>query len=123
MINNPAALRSLIVYAIILPLAIVLGFMLTDLANNPTDKTTAITLVVVAFLLVLPLFLRFYHTWLIVIWNMSVTFIFMPGLLPAWIPLSCIGFMVAVGHYILNRERQFLSVPSISASWASRRKR
>jgi hypothetical protein len=112
MINNPAAIRSLIVYAVVLPLAIVLGFMLTD----PLDKTTDITLVVVAFLLILPLFLRWYHTWMIVIWNMTVTFIYMPGMLPAWMPFACIGLVVAVGHYILNRERQFLSAPSVSAS-------
>ena len=112
MINNPTAIRSLIVYAIVLPLAIILGFLLTD----PLDKTTDITLVVVAFLLVLPLFLRWYHSWLIVVWNMGVTFIFMPGLLPAWMPVACIGFAVAIGHYILNRERHFLSAPSVSIS-------
>ncbi len=112
MTNNPAVVRSLIVYAICLPLAIILGYLLTD----PLDRTTDITLIILAFLLVLPLLLRWYHTWLIVIWNMSITFIFMPGLLPGWMPMACIGFAVAIGHYILNRERHFLSAPSVSIS-------
>ena len=112
MTSNPAVVRSLIVYAICLPLAIILGYLLTD----PLDKTTDITLIILAFFLVLPLLLRWYHTWLIVIWNTSISFIFMPGLLPGWMPMACIGFAVAIGHYILNRERHFLSAQSVSIS-------
>jgi hypothetical protein len=112
MTNNPAALRSLVVYAVILPLAIILGYLLT----SPLDKPTVIALVIFATLLLLPLLLRWYHTWMIVFWNMSITFIYMPGLLPAWMPLACIGFVIAIGHYILNRERHFLSASSVSIS-------
>ncbi len=77
MTNNIALIRSLLVYAICIPLAIVLGYMITD----PLDRTTDYgRLAIVLFLLVLPkLLLRWYHAWLIVIWNMSITFIYMPG--------------------------------------------
>lgn len=102
----------MIVYAICLPLAIVLGYMITD----PLDRTTDYTYGIVLFLLVLPLLLRWYHAWLITIWNMSITFILIPGLLPGWMPVSVIAFGVALGHYILNRQRNFLHAPSLTWS-------
>jgi len=102
----------MIVYAICLPLAIILGFLVSD----PLDRNNDITVAFVLFLLVLPLLLRWYHAWLITVWNMSITFIFLPGLLPGWMPVACIAFAVALGHYALNRERKFLQTTSISWS-------
>lgn len=112
MTTNTALVRSMIVYAICLPLAIILGYLL----SNPLDRTTVITLLIVMFLLLLPLLLRWYHAWLIAIWNMGITFIYLPGLFPGWMLMACVGFAVAVGHYILNRERKFLNAPSVSWS-------
>jgi hypothetical protein len=112
MTNNTALARSMLIYAICLPLAIFLGYLITD----PLDRTNDITLTVVLFLLVLPLLLRWYHAWLIVIWNMTVTFMYLPGVLPGWMPIAGVGFAVAVGHYILNRDRKFLHAPSVSWS-------
>ena len=112
MITNTALVRSMIVYAICLPLALILGYLIA----NPLDRTTDITLLIVMFLLLLPLLLRWYHAWLITIWNMSITFLYLPGVLPGWMPMACLGFAVAVGHYILNRERKFLVAPSVSWS-------
>src|ERR1044071_6760949 len=110
MTNNTALARSMLIYAICLPLAIFLGYLITD----PLDRTNDITLTVVLFLLVLPLLLRWYHAWLIVIWNMTVTFMYLPGVLPGWMPVACIAFAIALGHYILNRERKFLPSRSVS---------
>jgi len=112
MITNTALVRSMVVYAICLPLALILGYLIA----NPLDRTTDITLLIVMFLLLLPLLLRWYHAWLITIWNMSITFLYLPGLLPGWMPMACLGFAVAVGHYILNRERKFLVAPSVTWS-------
>lgn len=112
MTNNTALARSMLIYAICLPLAIFLGYLITD----PLDRTNDLTITVVLFLLILPLLLRWYHAWLIVIWNMSITFMYLPGMLPGWMPVACIGFVVAIGHYVLNRERKFLHAPSVSWS-------
>jgi hypothetical protein len=112
MINDASAIRSLIIYAICLPLAIILGFLLTD----PLDRTTGVVLAVVLLLLMLPLLFRWYHVFTIGIWNMSVCLAFLPGLLPGWMPVVCIGFAIAVGHYILNRERKFLEASSVAYS-------
>jgi O-antigen ligase/polysaccharide polymerase Wzy-like membrane protein len=112
MINNTALARSMLIYAICLPLAIFLGYLITD----PLDRTNDITLTVVLFLLVLPLLLRWYHAWVIAIWNMAIVFAYLPGMLPGWMPVAGVGFVVAVGHYALNRERKFLHAPSVSWS-------
>lgn len=112
MTNNPTLVRSLMVYAICLPVAIFLGFLLSD----PLDKHNAIWFGSAILLLILPLLLRWYHAWLIAIWNMTITFIYMPGMLPGWMPMACIAFAVAVGHYVMNRERNFLSSGTVSWS-------
>lgn len=112
MLNDASAARSLIIYAICLPLAIFLGFLLTD----PLDKSNDITFALLFFLLLLPLLFRWYHAWLITIWNMAITFILIPGYLPGWMPMACIAFAIAVGHYVLNRQRKFLEAPSVTWS-------
>jgi hypothetical protein len=112
MTNNPAIVRSLLVYMICLPVAILLGVLLGD----PLDKHNVVMFGVGALLLLLPLLLRWYHAWLIAIWNMTVTFIYFPGLLPGWMPMACLAFVIAVGHYVLNRERKFLPSESVSLS-------
>jgi hypothetical protein len=115
MTNNIALARSMLIYAICIPLAIFLGYLITD----PLDRTTDYTIAMVFFLLVLPLLLRWYHIWLIVVWNMAISFIFIPGLLPGWMLVGVIAFGVAVGHYVMNRERKFLEARSVSWSLVS----
>lgn len=102
----------MIIYAICLPLAIFLGYMITD----PLDRTTDVVIGIVLFLLMLPLLLRWYHAWLIALWNSAVLFYFLPGQLQAWTIMAGLAFTVAVGHYILNRERRFLPAPSVTTS-------
>lgn len=112
MTNNPAIARSLLVYLICLPVAIFLGYLLSD----PLDKHNMAMFGVGILLLLLPLLLRWYHAWLIAIWNMTVTFIYFPGLLPGWMPMACLAFVIAIGHYIMNRERKFLRSDSVTWS-------
>lgn len=112
MSNNVAVIRSLIIYTICLPLAVFLGYIITD----PFNKSTDITVAIILFLMVLPLLLRYYHAWLIAVWNMAIIIYFLPGQLPGWAPMAFLAFMVAVGHYILNRERRFLEAPSVAWS-------
>src|SRR6201999_1227555 len=98
MSNDAAAIRSLIIYAVCIPLAIFLGYLISD----PLDKTTDIVFGLVFFLLMLPLMFRWYHAWLITLWNAYISLMFLPGVLPGWMPMACIALTIAVGHYILN---------------------
>ena len=112
MSNDVATVRALIIYAICVPLAIFLGYLLSD----PLDQTTDAVFGVVLFLLILPLIFRWYQAWLIAVWNMAITLMFLPGTLPGWMPMACIAFGIAIGHYILNRERKFLEASSVTWS-------
>ena len=62
--------------------------MLGVLVSDPLDKHNVMMFGVGALLLLLPLLLRWYHAWLIVVWNMTVTFIYFPGMLPGWMPMA-----------------------------------
>ena len=61
--------RSLLIYSICLPLAVILGYMLA----NPLDPTTFGVVGLVLFLLLTPALLRWHHTWLIATWNAGRT--------------------------------------------------
>lgn len=116
-IDPVAGKRSMLIYAICLPVAFILGLLLVNIGNDPSGSQLSEAVVGLALLLMmLPLLLRWYHPWLIAIWNSSLMFTFLPGKLQGWTVLAIIGFGIAIGHYILNRQRKFLSAPSVSYS-------
>jgi hypothetical protein len=113
--DSASARSSLVMYGICLPVAVFLGFLLVNIANDPYGSMVSKVLVGVLFMLMLlPLFMRYYHPWLIAVWSMAMVFTFLPGNPAGWTVMALIGFVLAVGHYILNRERKFISVPSIT---------
>ena len=88
MSNASALFRSLIVYGLCLPLAVVLGYLLAD----PLDLTTVTVVGIVLFILMIPFFLRWHHAWLIAAWNMSAVLPFLPGHPSACMTLVAISF-------------------------------
>ncbi len=115
--DRVAVMRSMMVYAVCLPLAIFLGYLLVKIANDPYGSMVSTGMVALLLLLmVLPLFLRWYHPWLITVWNSSLLFVFLPGQLQGWTILAILGFGIAIGHKILHRESRFLSAPSVTRS-------
>jgi hypothetical protein len=113
--DSASARSSLVMYGICLPVAIFLGFLLVNIVNDPYGSMVSKGMVgVLLMLMLLPLFMRYYHPWLIAVWNMAMVIMFLPGDLMGWTLMSLIGFTLAVGHYILNRQRKFISVPSIT---------
>src|ERR1017187_1915224 len=119
MTNTASALfRSLIIYAICLPLAILLGYLLApDVANfYEWFAVAGKTVLMLLFLLTLPLLLRWHHAWLIASWNMSVVLFFLPGGPSLWLLMSIMSLMIAVGQYILNRKITFLKAPPVTRS-------
>src|SRR5215510_6832107 len=93
-------LRSLIIYAVCVPLALILGYLI----STPYDFTSFTVVGLVLFFLVLPLLLRWHHVWLIVSWNMSVVLFFLPGRPLVWLPLAWISLMISIVAYTLNRK-------------------
>ncbi|HOF71160.1 MAG TPA: hypothetical protein PLV05_10005 [Verrucomicrobiota bacterium] len=110
MSNASALFRSLIVYGLCLPLAVALGYLLA----NPLDLTTVVVVGSLCFILMIPIFLRWHHVWLIAAWNMSAVVFFLPGRPPLWMALAAISFSIGVLQYTINRNMRFLHVPSVT---------
>jgi hypothetical protein len=118
MTRNPVTLfRSLLVYALCLPLAIFLGYYVgSNSAPSFVETKTLAMLGSALFVLLIPLLLRWHHAWLIATWNMSVTLFFLKGRPSLWMVMVFLSFTIASSRYILNREQRFLNVPSVTRS-------
>jgi O-antigen ligase len=103
MTNVSSLFRSLLIYSVCVPLAVVLGY----LAAQPIDYTTIGILVPVLLLLLVPVLLRWHHTWLIVTWNSTLALFFLH--VSAWAALVWISLLISVLQYTLNRKLKFLS--------------
>jgi hypothetical protein len=116
MVSNVSSLfRSLFIYSVCLPLAVLLGYLMA----NPYDIATFGVVGAVLFLLVFPLLLKWHHTWLIVCWNMTAVLFFLPGRPQIWLAVAWCSFLIAVGQYILNRNLKFLPTGGVGWSLAA----
>ncbi len=110
MTNAPALFRSLLVYGICLPLAVVLGYMVA----TPLDFTSLGMEVIVLAVLAIPLLLRWHHIWLIAAWNSTAMLFLIPGKPQLWMLLAAISLVISILQYTVNRNMRFLSAPSVA---------
>jgi hypothetical protein len=108
--NNSTALRTLAIYAICVPVALLLGYMIA----GPLTWVSLSTVVVVFAVLLLPLLLRFHHVLLVFGWNAVITAFFLPGSPKIWLPLALISLAVSVARRTMDRTYRFISVPEIT---------
>lgn len=111
MSNASALFRSLVVYGLCLPLAVILGYLL---ATPDEGLTTLIVVGIILFILMIPFFLRWHHAWLIAAWNMSAVLFFLPGRPNIWVGMAAISFSIGILQYAINRKMTFLHVPSVT---------
>jgi O-Antigen ligase len=104
--------RSLIVYAICVPLAIMVGYLLT----NPLDYSTAAIYVVLVLLLVLPLLLRWHYPLLLFSLNTSMFVAFIKGDPDFWMVMVMVSLGISVLERALNSQKQFIYVPQMTWS-------
>lgn len=110
--NSFALTRTLIIYGIILPLAAILGYMLT----TPEQSNSLAVVGLVAFALMIPLLIRWHHVILIFSWNAVVNFSFMPGSPHFWMLMAGLSLGFAMVNRILDRQgtAQFCHVPAVT---------
>jgi hypothetical protein len=109
-VNAVGLPRSLVVYTIVLPLALLVGFLL---ATPEAFKSIALVgLLIVA--LCIPVFLRWHQTLLILAWNANITLSFLPGKPNLWMIFAGIGLGIIVLNCILDKRSQFQHVPSVT---------
>ena len=110
MTHPSVALRSILVYAICLPLAIILGYLLA----TPLTWTTFGAVGFVAFILVSPLLLRFHHPLLVLGWNFAMIIFFLPGAPLVWIPMVALSLGISIVRRTVDQQYRFLSVPELT---------
>ena len=108
--NTPAILRSLIIYALIVPLAIWIGYLLAA----PADRDTFSIGGILALLLCTPLLLKWHHFLLVATWNLGMTIFFLPGSPPIWLLMTALSLFLSVLHRTINTEARFISAPTIT---------
>jgi hypothetical protein len=105
---NPA-LRALLVYAVVLPLALVLGYLLA----TPNDYSTVAMIGLVLAVLLSPLLLKYHHPLLFITWNSSAVAFFMPGRPGMWLPMAFVSMLISIVERTLVREKRFIHEPML----------
>ena len=116
MTNQSNILRSLVIYGICLPLAVLLGYLLSnpfDIANSRLTMGN-LTVGILFAVLITPILLRFHHAMLIVFWNMSAVAFFLPGRPDIWLGMAFVSFLVCIVHRTLDKRFRFISVPEVT---------
>lgn len=109
---NTAALRTLVIYGTILPLAAFIGWMISD---DLTMGSFSI-LASIGFLLLLPALLKWHYVVLVFSLQSAVTIFFLPGKPTLWMIMGGISFGIAILHRIMQKRQAFISAPSITFS-------
>jgi hypothetical protein len=109
---NTAALRTLIIYAVILPLAVFIGWTV----SGDMTRGSFGTLAAIVFVLLLPALLKWHYPVLIFSYNTYITIFFLPGRPTLWVLMAAITFGIAILNRIIQKRSAFLPAPAITAS-------
>jgi len=110
--NNAAILRTLIIFAVCVTLAVWLGYTLNFVADFSRSTFIEIGLFVLA--LCIPLLLRWHYVLLVLCLNLTVTVFFLPGLPPVWMPVLALSLGISILQRALNKDMRFISAPQIA---------
>lgn len=111
---NSGLLRTLVIYAVILPLAVLIGWMAVDLAD--WDRTSFAVFAAIMFVLLLPALLKWHYPVMVVSWSTFITIFFLPGQPGLWMLMAAINFGIAILNRIIQKRPAFISAPSITLS-------
>ena len=109
---NPASLlRSLIVYAVCVPLAITVGYMLT----NPLDYQSLGFMSVVAAIIIFPILMKWHYPLLIFSWSLPATLFFLPTHPNVFVFMVAASLGISTVEKILDRNQP--SLPATAIRW------
>jgi O-antigen ligase len=110
---NSAALKTLLVYAVILPLAVFVGWMV---AGDIRTRASFTAIMAVVFVLSTPLLLRWHYPVLVLTWNTFITIFFLPGQPSLWMLMAFLNVGIALLHRVMTKRPMFISAPAITGS-------
>lgn len=105
--NALALLRALIVYAICVPAAIIIGYLLVQAANLPTRSSLA-TIGFVILGLSAPVWLRWHYPLMLFCWNLPIVIFFLRGNPPLYLLTMPLSLGLSIVQRAMNREMRFL---------------
>jgi hypothetical protein len=109
MTGSSATLRSLVIYALVLPLALLLGYLLAQ----PLDLWTMMFYGMVAGILAFPLLIKWHRPMLFMAWNMTAVVFLLPGRPQLWFVMAFLSLLISIVQRTILREMRFLHVPSL----------
>jgi len=108
--NSVALPKSLIIFGICIPLALLVGYLLA----TPTDLMSFAAIGIVVLLLAIPLLLRWHYPALLVCWNANVTVFFLPGQPTLWMLLAGVSLFFTALACIMDKQIRFQNVRAIT---------
>jgi len=110
MTNPGAAIKMLITYAICIPLAIFVGYLLT----NPLDYGTLGFLGLVLTLIISPVFIKWHYPIMVFGLNLPAYLFFLKGDPQVWqvTTMMCLG--IAIVERAMSSEKRFLQAPAMT---------
>lgn len=112
MTSSDALPRRLLIFAIILPIAALVGFLLAD----PSDVGSLSVLAAVVGTLLLPVLLAHHHLILAVTWHASLIIIFLPGQPYLWMLMTAVSLGLTALNRILDPNFRIVYIPSVTWS-------
>jgi hypothetical protein len=112
--NAPNAIRSIFAYVVLVPMALVLGYLLATSNVGPNVDLSSLAPIILVFgLICVPLLLKWHQPILLLTLNMTTVLFFLPGSPPLWFATAGISSVLAFGHRALDRETRFVTAPSV----------
>jgi hypothetical protein len=102
--------RSILIYAVALPLALFVGYVLAA----PYSVTSLALVGLLLAVLSIPILLRWHYPLLIFAWNANITIFFLPGKPSLWMLCAGISLGISVLNCVLDKRIQFQNVRSIT---------
>ena len=113
MTNPGAAIKMLITYAIIIPLAIFVGYIMTDVAGHADYSNLGMVGLVIAVILS-PVFIKWHYPIMVFGLSFPAYLFFLVGNPPCWQVVVILSLGIAIVERTMNSEKRFLSVPSMT---------
>ena len=111
--NSTAILRMLIVYAICIPFAILVGFAAVSVANSPSYANFS-EFGMLALILSAPILLRWHHPLLVLSWNLPLIVFFLPGGPGVFLPMMVVSLGISLLQRAMNKNKRFIPAPQIT---------
>jgi len=107
---NNVALRTLVIYAIIIPLAVFVGWTL----SGDMTRTSFAAIAAILFVLMLPVLLKWHYPIMVFSWSTLISIFFLPGQPALWMLMAGITFGIAILNRIIQKQPAFFPAPSIT---------